>query len=91
MIDLTEVTPPPVLSNISSEELLQLVDNKEWEFFKYPNHTQAVERTVKLVTEVSSRIVVIKIEMRLSGQPWNQEKFCLKMIANVIWRKWLMQ
>ena len=56
MVDLSSVSSPPVLSNISSDELLQCLDNEKWEFFNYPNHTQAVERTVKLVTDVSSRV-----------------------------------
>ena len=56
MVDMSSVTPPPVLSHISSEELILMINNEEWEFFKYLNHTQAVERTVKLVTEVSSRV-----------------------------------
>ena len=56
MVDMSNATPPPVLSDISSVELILATDNKHWDFFDYPNHTQAVERTVKLVTEKSSRV-----------------------------------
>jgi hypothetical protein len=52
------VTVPPVLHNIPSEELIQkLTLNEaqipEWPFIRYPCHTVAVERTVKLVTQAT--------------------------------------
>ncbi|GBN32406.1 hypothetical protein AVEN_216915-1 [Araneus ventricosus] len=53
------VTPPTVLRHISSHELLQMikddvpVDSRD--FIKFPSHTQAVERIVKLVTEASRK------------------------------------
>ena len=58
IVDLSTVTitSPPILSNISSIELQSSIDKEKWEFFNYPNHTQAVERTVKLVTEASSKV-----------------------------------
>lgn len=55
MVDLGSVTSPPALSHISSEELLLSVDNIHWDFNNFPNHTQAVERIIKLVTDVSSK------------------------------------
>jgi len=62
MIDWTSVsiTSPPVLRNISNEKLVaKLSDQKcspEWEFNKFPCHTVAVERMVKLVTEASAKV-----------------------------------
>ncbi|GBM85711.1 hypothetical protein AVEN_163043-1 [Araneus ventricosus] len=55
------VTPPTVLIHISSHELLKMIqgdvpmDGKD--FIKFPSHTQAVERIVKLVTEASRKRV----------------------------------
>ncbi|GBM05062.1 hypothetical protein AVEN_210781-1 [Araneus ventricosus] len=50
------VTPPTVLRQISSHELLKIQDDVPMDgkdFIKVPSHTQAVERIVKLVTEAS--------------------------------------
>ncbi|GBL73492.1 hypothetical protein AVEN_142660-1 [Araneus ventricosus] len=48
------VTPPPVLRQISSHELLKMIQNDVpmdgWYLIKFPSHTQALERIVKLVT-----------------------------------------
>ena len=62
LVDWTK-TPfisPPVLQNISDEELTQKLNHEtvylDWEFCKLPCHTVAVERTVKLVTEASDRV-----------------------------------
>jgi hypothetical protein len=55
------VTSPPVLREISSHELLKMMQDgvpmDGWDFIKYPSHTQAVERIVKLVTEASGKTV----------------------------------
>ncbi|OXU32199.1 hypothetical protein TSAR_007993 [Trichomalopsis sarcophagae] len=57
MIDwnTTAITPPPVLSEISSDNLRKAINSTKWDFSKFPNHTQAVKRTVKLVTEASAK------------------------------------
>ncbi|GBM07604.1 hypothetical protein AVEN_230037-1 [Araneus ventricosus] len=50
------ITPPTVLRHISSLELLKMIQDNvpmnDCDFIKFPSHTQAVERIVKLVTEV---------------------------------------
>ncbi|GBM39533.1 hypothetical protein AVEN_270715-1 [Araneus ventricosus] len=55
------VTPPPVLRQISSHELLKMIQGDVpmdgWDFIKFPSLTQAVERIVKLVTEASRKRV----------------------------------
>ncbi|GBL88388.1 hypothetical protein AVEN_103040-1 [Araneus ventricosus] len=54
------VTPPPFLRQISSHELMMIQDDLPmdgWDFIKFPSHTQAVERIVKLVTEASRKRV----------------------------------
>lgn len=55
------VTSPPVLREISSRELLKMVEDERpmngWDFIEFPSHTQAVERMVKLVTEASGKAV----------------------------------
>ncbi|GBM86415.1 hypothetical protein AVEN_202002-1 [Araneus ventricosus] len=53
------VTPPPVLRQISSHELLKMIQDDVpmdgWDFIKFPSHMQAVERIMKLVTEASRK------------------------------------
>ncbi|GBO28319.1 hypothetical protein AVEN_271733-1, partial [Araneus ventricosus] len=55
------VTPPPVLILIGSHELLKMIQDDVpmdgWDLIKFPSHTQAVERIVKLVTESSRKRV----------------------------------
>ena len=54
-----EVTEPPILANMSECELEQYVasgDIPKVNFPKFPCHTQAVERCVKLVTEASAAV-----------------------------------
>ncbi|GBN19484.1 hypothetical protein AVEN_114448-1 [Araneus ventricosus] len=55
------VVLPPVLRQISSYGLLKLIQDDMsmdgWDFIKFPSHTQAVERIVKLVTEASRKRV----------------------------------
>ncbi|GBN32672.1 hypothetical protein AVEN_211487-1 [Araneus ventricosus] len=53
------VTPPPVLRQISSPELLKMIHDDVpmdgWDFIKFPSHSQAVERIMKLVTDSSRK------------------------------------
>ena len=62
MIDWTEVavTSPPVLIHMSDEELIEKLSGdelfEEWAFRKFPCHTVAVERSVKLVTEAALKV-----------------------------------
>ncbi|GBN45680.1 hypothetical protein AVEN_36276-1 [Araneus ventricosus] len=55
------VTPPTVLRHISSHELLKMIQDDVpmdvWDFIKFPSHTQAVQRIMKLVTEASRKRV----------------------------------
>lgn len=58
MIDFKsiEITEPPLLSSFSLRELEQLVACEfDPKIKNIPCHTQAVERTVKMVTEASKR------------------------------------
>ncbi|KAE8746239.1 hypothetical protein FOCC_FOCC007111 [Frankliniella occidentalis] len=53
------LTVPPVLRSISNKELINGLSEDsaiEWDFQKFPCHTVAVERTVKLVTEASQAV-----------------------------------
>ncbi|GBM70798.1 hypothetical protein AVEN_127344-1 [Araneus ventricosus] len=54
-------TPPTVLRHISSNEILKMIQDdvpmNVRDFIKFPSHTQAVERIVKLVTEASRKRV----------------------------------
>lgn len=52
-----KLTEPPLLRNISNEDLLnQIGDPSKMEIVKYPCNTQAVERCVRLVTEASMAV-----------------------------------
>ncbi|GBM78721.1 hypothetical protein AVEN_243988-1 [Araneus ventricosus] len=55
------VTPPPFLRQISPRVLLKMIQDyvpmDGWDFIKFPSHTQAVQRVVKLVTEASRKRV----------------------------------
>ncbi|GBN86856.1 hypothetical protein AVEN_9551-1 [Araneus ventricosus] len=55
------VTPPPVLRHIGFHELQKMIQDdvpmNDRDFNKFPSHTQAVERIVKLVTEASRKRV----------------------------------
>ena len=65
MIDFpkVEIISPPVLT-VTNEKLVHRLsmDNvfDNWEFDRYPCHTQAVERLVKLVTEASISVCGVK-------------------------------
>ncbi|GBN09653.1 hypothetical protein AVEN_6498-1 [Araneus ventricosus] len=55
------LSPPPLLRIFSNQEIWSKVQSvgaaAEWNFDNFPCHTQAVERCVKLVTEVSQTAV----------------------------------
>lgn len=60
----TALTPPPLLRRVSDDEVWAKITAgetaDEWNFGKFPCHTQAVERCVKLVTEASQKVVGAK-------------------------------
>lgn len=50
--DLHEYTEPPITKNLTDEQINSYIDNPlVFEVDPYPIHTQAVERTIKLVSE----------------------------------------
>lgn len=57
----TTLSPPPLLRRVTDQEIWSKVKSSgtaaEWNFNKFPCHTQAVERCVKLVTEASQKVV----------------------------------
>lgn len=57
--DICNVTPPPLLRNVPDEEIEEMIKTGRpftSDFAKFPCHTQAVERCVKLVTEASKSV-----------------------------------
>jgi len=55
----TPVTEPPLLAEVPVDSIEMLVASGEipvMDFPKYPCHTQAVERCVKLITEASASV-----------------------------------
>ena len=59
MIDWTNMTEPPLTKNIPTEELAVLITVEYYklkDMFKFPCHTQGVERTVKIVTEAARTV-----------------------------------
>lgn len=63
MIDwnTASLSPPPLLRRLTDQEIWSKIQSgekaDEWNFNKFPCHTQAVERCVKLVTEASQKVV----------------------------------
>jgi len=52
-----DVTEPPMTSDITNNELDTFIENQAvFQFLKYPLHTQAVERNIKLVSEASAKV-----------------------------------
>lgn len=55
-----KIDEPPVTKSLSEEQLMSIVEDERnfnnFEILKLPCHTQAVERSVKLVTEASLRV-----------------------------------
>src|SRR5277367_5969785 len=63
------ITVPPVLRHMTTKELTDdlIVEDgivPEWTFTQFPCHTVAVERTVKLVTEASSKYIGVEARDR---------------------------
>lgn len=59
----TDVSDPPILAHITDEEIEMFVAGGSVpaiDFPKYPCHTQAVERCVKLVTEAASSVCGVR-------------------------------
>lgn len=55
----TRITEPPLIAGISDHDITELVKNGETtmvDFPRYPCHTQAVERCVKIVTQASAAV-----------------------------------
>ena len=53
------LTPPPLMEKMTTEIISSLIRDEnipDFEFLKYPCHTQAVERCVKLVTEAAGKV-----------------------------------
>ena len=55
MAECESVTPPPLLSEYTEDQLRSIVDTQR-SIQLIPCHTQAVERGVKLVTESSDSL-----------------------------------
>ncbi|GBN89202.1 hypothetical protein AVEN_39737-1 [Araneus ventricosus] len=55
------LSPSPLLRKFSNQEIWSIVQSvgtaDEWNFDKFPCHTQAVERFLKLVTEASQKVM----------------------------------
>ena len=53
--DISKVTPPPILNFYSNEQLLSASENP-LNIPTYPCHTQAFERTIKIVTHATETV-----------------------------------
>jgi len=79
-------TAPPLLSKLSDEEITQLIHDENpavLQFPRLPCHTQAVERSVKLVTEASAAVcgptardgfIRVRLESRVKMPCFNTKK-----------------
>lgn len=57
--NVEKISSPPLLRRVTNEEIhsfIQSGDIPDWDVKKFPCHTQAVERCVKLVTEASLKV-----------------------------------
>ena len=54
MIDWEETHEPPATKMLSTQQISHFVDSPL--ILKYPNHTQPVERCIRLVSEASSTV-----------------------------------
>ena len=55
-----KLTEPPLTMTISDDDLQTLITNADesaFEFPRFPSHTQAVERSIKVVTEASMTVI----------------------------------
>ncbi|GBN75531.1 hypothetical protein AVEN_173694-1 [Araneus ventricosus] len=57
----TALSPPPLVRRFTNKKIWSKVQTggtaAEWNFDMFPCHTQAVERSLKLVTEVSQKVI----------------------------------
>lgn len=54
-----KLSPPPMMESLTTDTISSVLQNKtlpEFDFIDFPNHTQAVERCVKLVTESADKV-----------------------------------
>ncbi|GBN13312.1 hypothetical protein AVEN_201804-1 [Araneus ventricosus] len=76
----TSFSPPPLLRRFKNQEIWSEVQlggtAAEWNFHKFPCHTQAVERDVKLVTEISQK------SCRFQFQRWFYKNYTSFKIFN---------
>ena len=90
----THYVSPPILSNVNNQELITKLHASElctdWEFHQYLCHTVAVERVVKLVTELSKKVcgfdnrnnyIIATIESRKTLKSFNTKKEFLSKIS----------
>ena len=50
------ITEPPITMDIAGEMLITMISTPTLKFARFPCHTQAVERHIKLVTEASKLV-----------------------------------
>ena len=55
--DVSVITPPPLVNSVTNEELLAKIEIGPLEFIGIQCHSQAVERVVKEVSRVSTKVV----------------------------------
>ena len=79
-----KLSEPPILAGITDPELQELIKSvPEMDLVRFPCHTQAVERIVKLITKASSAdagteardgFVMVKLKSRSEMPNFNTEK-----------------
>lgn len=71
--DFCKLSSPPLLNDVRTDMIMDLLKSgeiPEWNFHNFPNHTQAVERCVKLVTKILVECAAPKQEMELYEPPF---------------------
>ena len=77
MIDWSTVqcTEPPLTMEMSEEDVMAIIETPHT-FPPYPNHTQAVERAVRVVTEVAPKRASQDARDRMIANVMESRKIC---------------
>ena len=71
-------TEPPFLTSLSDEEVLGILE-KPLSVPKWPNHTQSVERGIRVMIEACQRWQATRQEMVTSGSGLAADGLCLHL------------
>ncbi|GBN26634.1 hypothetical protein AVEN_102707-1 [Araneus ventricosus] len=83
------VTEPPITVDLTVEELKSIAENgsvKDLQIYKFPCHTQSVERCIKLVAETASMVCESHNRDVLLEIPWRHGQLCFHLSTRLLTR-----